>query len=391
MPTKSCFRTFSAIILLCFFSSGNALADTLSQTFELLAPPNIRDPFVLDIPFHVTETGMIHAHVTFEGSSSNNVKQMMAVLMQDVSKGQRVRVIVKRQQSNQIRFAVDSMNLKQTRKFFIRLINADPHGSIRGRLSVSYPGRRSELPDLVVTNTRTDSYCHLIVTITNKGKGMLDLSAWEKNSGIDVAIERNNRFWGAAGLQVIDPIQRLVHPGGFAHYKTNLKAPVQGAENIALVIDRKNRIRESNKQNNRQNYSMSCALPDLTITRVYLNDSCQVSAELKNTGNAKLLPDAYDLKGPTVMIKRNGRTWGGQALILVDPQRKLRQPGATVTFTSQLRIGQQPEKIQVLIDQENKVREKNDKNNFRNAELRCESKRPHINIKPATPMRLNIQ
>ena len=379
------------LILTVFFHAGAARAATLTQTFELLAPPNIRDPYVLDIPFQVNKVGMINVHVTFESASSDKVQQFMTVLMQDVYKGQRARTKVKPQQSAQITFAADSMNLKQTHRFFVRLINPDLHGSIRGRVIVDYPGQPNNLPDLVITNTRTDAQCHLIFTLSNKGNGSVDLSAWDKNADIDVAIERNNHLWGATSIKVIDPIQRLVHPGGFAHYRTNLVAPDHGTENIALVVDRKNRIRESNEQNNRQNYALSCALPDLVISKLYLDDSCHVVAEVKNAGNGKLLPEAFAMDGPSVFINRNGQDWGGQALKLVDPQQQVSNPGGSVRFVSNLKLGAQAEKIQVLVNKENKVREKNDNNNFRNAELKCEPKAPIIKMKPMMPMRMNMQ
>lgn len=391
MTTARILFSIITLVGLTAFDSPTAHAKTLHQSFELLAPPNIRDPYVLDIPFRVDEVGMIQVHVTFESASSNKVKQMAAMLMQDVRKGRRANVKVKRQQSAQMQYAVDSLNLKQTHQFMVRLVNPDPNGTIRGRITIDFPGKPKPLPDLVITNTRTDSDCRLMFTVTNKGKGMVDLTSWDKNAMIDVAIERNNKFWGAAAIRVIDPIQRLAHPGGFAHYRTTLKAPIGGSENIALVIDRNNRLKESNEQNNRQNYSLSCAMPDLTITRLTVNNQCEVIAHIKNSGDARLLPSAYDIKGPTVFINRNGRGWGGKALVLVDPQKALSRPGGTVVYKSGLKLGTNPEKIQVLVDKENKVKEKNDNNNFRNAELSCQPKPPSIQHKPAKPMRLNIQ
>ncbi|MDX1696543.1 MAG: CARDB domain-containing protein, partial [Ketobacteraceae bacterium] len=224
---------------------------------------------------------------------------------------------------------------------------------------------------LVITDAVTDHECYLLVTLSNRGNGMVDPDIWKNTDQPEVAIERNKKFWSTRTLGVIDPMQILVHPGGHIQYRTSLKAAAQGTENIALVVDRKNRIRESNEQNNRQSYSLSCALPDLVINRLYLDEHCTVTAEIRNTGDAEILAAAYEPNGPDIMLKRNGKTWGAWPLRQIDPQQALQQPGAKITFSTKLKPGSQPEKFQLILDQENRLLEKDEKNNSHNAEFAC--------------------
>ena len=236
-----------------------------------------------------------------------------------------------------------------------------------------HPDQKRSLPDLVVTKARTDHECRLIVTVSNNGQGMLDLSYWNKKPTVDLTIERNNKFWSAADLKTIDPGQQLVHPGSSVEYRTALIAPPQRPENIALVIDRKNQVQESNEQNNRQNYAMVCTLPDLVISRIYLNQSCELMVEVKNAGNGELQSSAYDKDGPMLTIKHNAKTREAKTLLVLDPHQALKSPGGTLLYRSNLKPGQQPEKIQALIDQKQLVRETDEKNNVRSVTLACPS------------------
>ncbi len=250
-------------LLLCFFLLlQTAQAATLSQGFELTITNGANTAPATDVPFQVNETGPIRVHITFTAADRNFDQALTAVLMQDDVLGQRASTRVNQGQSAQLHFVAEPIHLKHTRRFLVRLshpaMQSGTSGKVYGRVSVEYPDEPKELPDLVITNTRTDNKCHLIVTVSNHGKGMLELAPWEDRINVNLVIERNNKAWAAINLKTLDPMQQLVHPGGQIEYRTKLVAPAQRPENIALVIDRKNQIRESNEQNNRQNMALSC-------------------------------------------------------------------------------------------------------------------------------------
>ena len=124
--------------------------------------------------------------------------------------------------------------------------------------------------------------------------------------------------------------------------------------------------------------------PDLAIGRLWLNKDCQVQVAVVNAGKAPLAPIYYQKNVPVLYLYRNGQPWGGAALNIVDPGRKLMKPGRQVVYVSKLKIGNTTQ-VRAMIDQRNTLKERNEKNNTRIARLTCNATPPAaVPLKPAT-------
>lgn len=122
---------------------------------------------------------------------------------------------------------------------------------------------------------------------------------------------------------------------------------------------------------------MRPALPDLAVTDIRLVRGCLIQATIKNTGRVQLPERAYRA---SVQMFNNNRPWGGIILKGLDPQRRLKNPGATVTFlwfprAANLRLSPGRHVLKLVVDYHNILRESNERNNTMVRELTC---RPRI-------------
>ncbi len=127
------------------------------------------------------------------------------------------------------------------------------------------------------------------------------------------------------------------------------------------------------------------ALPDLTITNLKVGENCQVVVTLKNNGSGELSITAYDqFQGPAVTFRKDGAPFGGWRLAAVDPGRKLRQPGGTVTWTrGQLKLSGTAT-ISASVDDSHLVAEENEDNNTMSRSLSCTPSLPDLAITDVT-------
>jgi hypothetical protein len=109
---------------------------------------------------------------------------------------------------------------------------------------------------------------------------------------------------------------------------------------------------------------------DLAITDMSLNNAKQLQVEVSNLGHGRVSPLAYDKKPIDLMIYRDGKSWGGIALKVLDPQKKLQSFGGKVTYTFNTFTVQGAEKVRAVIDPNNKLPEENKTNNAMNKELK---------------------
>jgi len=107
------------------------------------------------------------------------------------------------------------------------------------------------------------------------------------------------------------------------------------------------------------------SLPDLAVKALWLNAKGQVVVLVKNEGAEGLTGDVYARKGKaavSLMLTRNGKSWGGATLQGIDPGRHLMNPKACVVYTTNLVISH-PTKVTATIDPNRQLRERNSRNN----------------------------
>ncbi len=104
---------------------------------------------------------------------------------------------------------------------------------------------------------------------------------------------------------------------------------------------------------------------DLMVKTISRNRNGQAVVTIVNLGPGGVPKRAYEGKGKnavTLMLSRNGKSWGGSTLAKFDPQQRLMKPGARVRYTSNLTITDHTE-IKATVDASSKIRERNEKNN----------------------------
>lgn len=126
---------------------------------------------------------------------------------------------------------------------------------------------------------------------------------------------------------------------------------------------------------------------DLLVTRLSLTKDGRVMVDLKNNGPGAVPDQVWSSKqSASVMLFREGRRWGGAAIRVIDPQRRLQPPGGTATYVSNLEVTG-PEEITAVVDYGNRVGEANKANNGRVATLGGSDPAPVVppkGLKPRT-------
>jgi len=110
--------------------------------------------------------------------------------------------------------------------------------------------------------------------------------------------------------------------------------------------------------------------PDLAIDSITLDRTCHVEVKVSNHGPGPLLGIFWEKNGPTLMLSRNGRSWGGAGLKIIDPDHALRHAGGKAIYHSRLKVGGQ-ETIRAEITPANRLKEVDMNNNILTATLSC--------------------
>lgn len=111
--------------------------------------------------------------------------------------------------------------------------------------------------------------------------------------------------------------------------------------------------------------------PDLVVEDIRLNAQGKVLVRIANRGKGALNLVKWHVKGPeavTLLLEVDGNNWGGATLQGFDPDQKLRSPGGTVIYVSNLEI-KTPSRVTARIDATDKVIEENDRNNGKSEKL----------------------
>lgn len=110
--------------------------------------------------------------------------------------------------------------------------------------------------------------------------------------------------------------------------------------------------------------------PDLSVEEISLDATCHVQVMIGNHGPGRIMGIFWKKNGPSVMLSRNGRSWGGAGLPVIDPDHDLARPGGKVIYHSRLRVGRN-EKIQATIVTGPRLKDNDPGNNTRSVTLSC--------------------
>ena len=112
--------------------------------------------------------------------------------------------------------------------------------------------------------------------------------------------------------------------------------------------------------------------PDLQVQSVKLTKDCRVMVTLINNGPGPLPDSAWEQKtSPTLMLYRNGKSWGGANLVIIDSQRRLKNTNGRARYVSNLKVTKKTN-IQAVIDYHGILDEKDEINNAKVAALQCQ-------------------
>jgi hypothetical protein len=114
-------------------------------------------------------------------------------------------------------------------------------------------------------------------------------------------------------------------------------------------------------------------LPDLAITKLYLNRQCEIVVHVKNIGRG-LLPDSVytdiNPKSPSILISQNGGSTGGITIWKLDPGRQLQKPGGEIKWSFGT-VGNTPTSVEAEVDKWNVINEITKANNKMTKKLSC--------------------
>jgi len=248
----------------------------------------------------------------------------------------------------------------------LRLV-LDPGGRVREkRTGNNVMARTFKLgrPNLTVSRLSLTPGGRVQIGLKNLGPGDLPEQVWSSKAGCSLSVYRGGEFWGGANLRVIDPEKRLKRQGGGFIYTSNLR--VRDQAEIKAVVDKENRVIESNELDNTLEKVLRYEPPsrcDLTVSQIFLTPSDKVSVTVKNLGPGEVPEEVWTSKADcSVFLYRDGKSWGGANLKVLDAGRQLMSKGGEVTFTSNLQL-EKTTRIKAVVDKENRVREENEGNN----------------------------
>ncbi|HET6488741.1 MAG TPA: hypothetical protein VFG28_03180, partial [Syntrophales bacterium] len=120
--------------------------------------------------------------------------------------------------------------------------------------------------------------------------------------------------------------------------------------------------------------SAPAAKPDLAVDKIYLNPSGHVVVEIRNAGPGSLPEKAWDASQAytacfVIMIGVQFADYA--ALWAADPDRALKNPGGSITYTSTIRI-QEPTRVRVWLDPTDQVEDASRANNVKEVLLKPE-------------------
>jgi hypothetical protein len=114
--------------------------------------------------------------------------------------------------------------------------------------------------------------------------------------------------------------------------------------------------------------------PDLVVDKIYLNQAGNIAVDIRNAGPGPLPDTAYrstESFAACFVIMIGVQFVDYATLWAADPERALRNPGGTVTYTSPIKITE-PTAVRVWMDITEQVDEANEGNNIKQVLLNPE-------------------
>jgi hypothetical protein len=114
--------------------------------------------------------------------------------------------------------------------------------------------------------------------------------------------------------------------------------------------------------------------PDLVVDKIYLNQAGNIAVDIRNAGPGPLPDTAYrstESFAACFVIMIGVQFVDYATLWAADPERALRNPGGTVTYTSPIKITE-PTTVRVWMDITEQVDEANEGNNIKQVLLNPE-------------------
>jgi hypothetical protein len=115
--------------------------------------------------------------------------------------------------------------------------------------------------------------------------------------------------------------------------------------------------------------------PDLVVDKIYLNQAGNIAVDIRNAGPGALPDIAYrstESFAACFVIMIGVQFVDYATLWAADPNRALRNPGGTVTYTSPIKITE-PTAVRVWMDITEQVEEANEGNNIKQVLLKPET------------------
>jgi hypothetical protein len=262
------------------------------------------------------------------------------------------------------------------------------------------------LPDLMISNISLANNCLIKFYIKNIGKGGVPAASYSNKSKGFLKMYSGNKFIGGMSLKAVDPSGSLKKPGGSVRgIASPSKLELSGRHSIKVVLDTGNVIKESNDRNNSITRILVCQdkrgsvtrkntlsrqsdrvdrnklmlLPDLTVTKIELDNTCKIKATLKNLGPGPLPNEVYQSNTGSVRFYV-GQISNGYKIAYIDPLKKLQSPGGTLTVkapgTIQSIPPSQTRSVRVYVDPvagigPSHIKEINENNNELTKTLAC--------------------
>ena len=112
--------------------------------------------------------------------------------------------------------------------------------------------------------------------------------------------------------------------------------------------------------------------PDLVIDKIYLNPSGNIVVEIRNAGPGPMPDVAWrstESFAACFVIMIGVQFVDYATIWTADPNRALKNPGGSITYTSPIKI-QEPTTIRVWLDITEQIEESNESNNIKSATLK---------------------
>jgi hypothetical protein len=112
--------------------------------------------------------------------------------------------------------------------------------------------------------------------------------------------------------------------------------------------------------------------PDLVVDKIYLNPSGNIVVEIRNAGPGPMPDVAWrstESFAACFVIMIGVQFVDYATIWTADPNRALKNPGGSITYTSPIKI-QEPTTIRVWLDITEQIEESNESNNIKSATLK---------------------